>query len=79
VAAQIEARAAHPELENKVLLVHDDRSWTYQQYRDESVRMARFLRRRLGRSTTTARDTSRCCSTTTSNCSLCTAAPRTAV
>ncbi len=48
VAAQIEARAAHPELENKVLLVHDDRSWTYQQYRNESVRMAQFLRRRLG-------------------------------
>jgi fatty-acyl-CoA synthase len=44
VAAQIEARAAHPELENKVLLMHDDRSWTYRQYRDESVRMAHFLR-----------------------------------
>ena len=48
VAAQIEARAAHPELANKVLLVHDDRSWTYQQYRNESVRMARFVRGRLG-------------------------------
>ncbi len=48
VAAQIEARALHPELENKVLLVHDDRTWTYRQYRDESVRTAHFLRGRLG-------------------------------
>ncbi len=48
LAAQIEARALHPELENKVLLVHDDRTWTYRQYRDESVRLAHFLRARLG-------------------------------
>jgi fatty-acyl-CoA synthase len=48
VAAQIEARAAHPELANRTLLVHDDRAWTYQQYRNECVRMARFLRGRLG-------------------------------
>ncbi len=48
VAAQIEARAAHPELANKVLLVHDERSWTYAQFRHECVRMARFLHGRLG-------------------------------
>lgn len=49
VAAQIEARAAHPELTDKVLLVHDDRAWTYAQYRNECVRMARFLLARLGK------------------------------
>lgn len=48
VAAQIEARANHPELTDKVLLVHDERNWTYAQYRNECVRMARFLRGRLG-------------------------------
>ncbi len=48
LSAQIEARAQHPELENKVLLVHDDRAWTYREYRDRSVRMAHFLGRRLG-------------------------------
>ena len=48
VGAQIEARAAHPELEKKVFLVHDDRSWTYSDYRNECVRMAHFLARRLG-------------------------------
>ncbi len=48
LSAQIEARASHPESENEVLLVHDDRSWTYSQYRHECVRMAMFLLRRLG-------------------------------
>ena len=48
VAAQIEARAVHAELENKPVLVHDDRSWTYKDYRNHCVRMARFLRGRLG-------------------------------
>ncbi len=45
---QIEARAQHPTSENKVLLMHGDRQWTYRQFRDESVRMAHFLGRRLG-------------------------------
>jgi acyl-CoA synthetase (AMP-forming)/AMP-acid ligase II len=45
---QIEARAKHPVTENKVLLMQGDRTWTYRQYRDESVRMAHLLLRRLG-------------------------------
>ncbi len=48
LAAQIEARALHPALAGKVLLAHDERSWTYARYRNESVRMAHFLLRRLG-------------------------------
>jgi acyl-CoA synthetase (AMP-forming)/AMP-acid ligase II len=49
LGAQIEVRAVHPATADKVLFVHDDRTWTYRQYRDASVRMAHFLRRRLGR------------------------------
>ncbi|MCZ6712605.1 MAG: AMP-binding protein [Deltaproteobacteria bacterium] len=47
--AQIEARAQQPATESKVLLRQGERSWTYRQYRDECVRTAHFLRRRLGR------------------------------
>ncbi len=46
---QIEARAHHPEVAGRVLLRHGDRAWTYRQFRDESVRTAHFLLRRLGR------------------------------
>ena len=48
VREQIEARAQHTVTENKVVLMHGDRSWTYRQFRDESVRMSHFLLRRLG-------------------------------
>ena len=48
LGAQIEARARHPEYADRVLLRQGDRSWTYRQYRDECVRMAHFLRGRLG-------------------------------
>ncbi len=48
VGEQIEARAAHPIAGKKTLLMHGDRSWTYAQFRDESVRTAHFLLRRLG-------------------------------
>ncbi len=48
LGAQIEARAAHPELRDKVLLLKGDRRWTYRQYRNECVRMALFLLQRLG-------------------------------
>ena len=36
LGAQVDARAQHPELADQVFLMHDDRSWTYRQYRDES-------------------------------------------
>jgi fatty-acyl-CoA synthase len=48
IGAQIDARAEHPVTSNKVLLMQGDRTWTYRQFRDESVRMAHFLLRRLG-------------------------------
>jgi fatty-acyl-CoA synthase len=49
IGEQIDARAKHPSTENKVLLMQGERTWTYRQFRDESVRMAHFLLRRLGR------------------------------
>jgi fatty-acyl-CoA synthase len=48
LGAQIEARAAHPEVGERVFLRQGERAWTYRQYRDESVRTAHFLLRRLG-------------------------------
>jgi acyl-CoA synthetase (AMP-forming)/AMP-acid ligase II len=48
VGEQIDARARHPVTEHKVLLMQGDRTWTYAQFRDECVRMAHFLQRRLG-------------------------------
>jgi fatty-acyl-CoA synthase len=48
LGAQIEARARHREYADRVLLRQGDRSWTYRQYRDECVRVAHFLRGRLG-------------------------------
>ena len=47
VGAQLEARAAHEVCGPKVFLMQDDRTWTYRQLRDESVRTAHFLRGRL--------------------------------
>jgi len=48
LCAQIEARATHPLTEQKIFLRQGDRAWTYRRFRDESVRVAHFLRRRLG-------------------------------
>jgi fatty-acyl-CoA synthase len=48
LGVQIDARAAHPELGDRQLLLHGDRTWTYKRYRDEAVRIAHFLQRRLG-------------------------------
>jgi len=47
--AQLEARARHPEIGSRVALQLDDRSWTYRQFRDESVRCAHWLQGRLAR------------------------------
>jgi fatty-acyl-CoA synthase len=44
----MELRAEHPETANKVFLRQHERSWTYRQFRNESARVGRFLRRRLG-------------------------------
>jgi fatty-acyl-CoA synthase len=48
LGAQIDARAAHPEVASRELLLEGDRVWTYARYRDEAVRLAHFLQRRLG-------------------------------
>jgi fatty-acyl-CoA synthase len=48
LGAQIEARAAHPDVASRVFLRQHDRTWSFRRYRDECVRMAHFLRRRLG-------------------------------
>ena len=48
VGEQIEARAKHPEASKKTVLMQGDRRWTYAEFRDQSVRMAHFLRGRLG-------------------------------
>ena len=49
IPAQLDLRVQYPVTADKVLLIQDDRTWTYRQYRDHSIRMAHFLRRRLGR------------------------------
>jgi len=48
VGAQIEARGTHAAFADRIFAMHDDRSWTYRQFRNESVRMAHFLLKRLG-------------------------------
>ena len=48
LGSQIEARAQHPEVADRPFLHHGTRTWTYRNYRDESVRLAHFLLRRLG-------------------------------
>ncbi|HJW70688.1 MAG TPA: AMP-binding protein [Candidatus Binatia bacterium] len=48
LGAQIEARASHPDVADRVFLRQHDRTWTFRRYRDECVRVAHFLRRRLG-------------------------------
>jgi fatty-acyl-CoA synthase len=47
--AQLDARAQNPASADRLAIRHDDRAWTYREYRDEAVRMAHFLRGRLGR------------------------------
>jgi fatty-acyl-CoA synthase len=49
LGAQIEARAAHPDVGGRIFLRQHDRTWTYRRYRDECVRLAHLLARRLGR------------------------------
>jgi len=48
LGAQIDARANHPEVGGRICAMQGDRRWTYRQFRDESVRNAHLLLRRLG-------------------------------
>jgi len=49
LGAQLDARANHPAIASRTAVRHGDRSWTYREFRDEAVRFAHFLLRRLGR------------------------------
>ncbi|MGH0030394.1 MAG: AMP-binding protein [Myxococcota bacterium] len=46
--AQLDARAEHPEVAERLVLRQGDRSLTYRAFRDEAVRTAHFLLGRLG-------------------------------
>jgi fatty-acyl-CoA synthase len=46
--AQLDARAQHPEAAERIAIRSGDVSWSYRQFRDEAVRYAHFLLRRLG-------------------------------
>src|SRR5262249_43660968 len=46
--AQCEARSQHGDLASRILIRRGEDTWTYREFRDESVRLAHFLRRRLG-------------------------------
>ncbi|HKE10915.1 MAG TPA: AMP-binding protein [Myxococcota bacterium] len=48
LGAQIEARATHAVAAESPFLLEASRVWTYRRFRDESVRTAQLLRRRLG-------------------------------
>jgi fatty-acyl-CoA synthase len=48
LGAQIDARAGHPEVGSRVFLREGERTWTYAEYREQAVRLAHFLLRRLG-------------------------------
>ena len=48
LGAQLDARALHPELSERIAIRSEDIAWSYRQFRDEAVRYAHFLLRRLG-------------------------------
>ena len=49
VRDQIEARAAHPDVQDRPLAHQGERSWSYREFRDESVRYSHLIVNRLGR------------------------------
>jgi len=48
VGDQLELRASHPEIADRIAIRAGERVWTWRRFRDESVRTAHFLLRRLG-------------------------------
>ena len=48
LGAQTEARSQHDAVASRVLIRRGDDTWTYREFRHESVRLAHFLRGRLG-------------------------------
>ena len=49
VGAQLDARAAHAEISDRIAIRSGEFAWTYRAFRDEAVRVAHLLLRRLGR------------------------------
>ncbi|MBC8291556.1 MAG: AMP-binding protein [Proteobacteria bacterium] len=49
VRDQVRARRENEELRGRTFLTHDDRSWSWGQYCDESTRVAHFIKSRLGK------------------------------
>jgi fatty-acyl-CoA synthase len=47
LGAQLEARAAHPDVADRIALREGDRAWSYSHFRNEAVRTAHFLLERL--------------------------------
>ena len=47
LGAQLEARAAHPDVAERIALREGDRAWSYSHFRNEAVRTAHFLLERL--------------------------------
>ena len=50
LGAQLDARAADAEIGDRIAVRSGNLAWTYREFRDEAVRVAHFLLRRLGRS-----------------------------
>ena len=50
LGAQLDARAAHAEIGDRIAVRSGSLAWSYREFRDEAVRVAHFLLRRLGRS-----------------------------
>ena len=48
LGAQLDARAAHRDFEGRTAVRSGGHSWSYREFRDEAVRYAHFLLRRLG-------------------------------
>jgi len=48
LGAQLEARALHPDVAERIAIRSGERSWTYRHFRDEAVRYAHWLAGRLG-------------------------------
>jgi fatty-acyl-CoA synthase len=48
LGAQLDARAQRPEISERIAIRCDDVAWSYRRFRDEAVRYAHFLLRRLG-------------------------------
>jgi fatty-acyl-CoA synthase len=48
LGAQLDARANDPAIASLPAVLHEDRSWTFREFRDEAVRFAHFLIARLG-------------------------------